>query len=710
MKLIVKICLWLLAFVPLIVDFNVFFPYTSSKNLLIESCLVISGILILINFFYSAGFREEIVGKVVKYIKNPLVISVLVFIFINVISTIFAVDKYSAFWGDLSRAEGLVGLVFFFAFSVFSLLTFEKNDWIWFFRLSLFTALILLGKEFVEFFSGIIRPGSFTGNPTFLAGYLLFSITSALIVIEVPFEIARARSVSSSQMGWRYLSVIVIILSILGIFIAQTRGTILGLGLGIIVALIYSAFKGKDINYKIFNLRKVAVTLLCLGIIFSGVFIVTRKNEVWQKVPGLSRLALVNNGSSEDISTPVRLYVYKSAIQSVSPAQGNLDKLLIGWGPDNFIFVDSKYYNPELYGYEVGWHDRAHNKFLDVLVMTGLLGLLAYIAIWILLFKFILKKFTPRSSNEVGFSLINMGLLVFATSYLTHLMFVFDQISTSTPFFMVLAFVVYLTTRDPLKEAKSPKISIETKRKPEILAMTFLITLTLFLAFVYFKNTIPGYYQMHQYTVQIENIQAKTFESDIDAVFAPFTSAQMNIRRNFLEIANKLYNKNPNDLNMRLLKKAIVRAEEYVTARPQSFQFITTLADLYIRKGVHLGNSDYLKRGEELFNLILSFSPNRPDINRGLAANLFYQGRFEESFVLFEKTFDSNPEYFKKDKSVVEGFYTKFIQYFYEQKDKVNFIKAADRLKENNYSDSASLDKILDYLEKNGVWPRVNFE
>ena len=31
-------------------------------------------------------------------------------------------------------------------------------------------------------------------------------------------------------------------------------------------------------------------------------------------------------------------------------------------------------------------------------------------------------------------------------------------------------------------------------------------------------------------------------------------------------------------------------------------------------------------------------------------------------------------------------------------------------LKENNYADSASLDKILEYLEKNNAWPKVDFE
>jgi O-antigen ligase len=691
MKTAIKFFLWILTLVPLVVDMNVFYPYTSGKNLLIESCLVLAGIFVLINFFYSREYKEEIIEKATKYIRNPLVISLFAFISIFIISTIFAVDKSAAFWGNLSRAEGLAGTLFFFSFFVFSLLTFEKKDWLWFFKLSLFASLILLGKEFTEYFSGAVRPGSFTGNPTFLAGYLLFSITSGLIVL------GEIKSVF-----FKYLSVITIILSVVGIFIAETRGTILGLGLGIITALIYSAFKGGDINYKKFNLRKVAITFLCLGIVFSGVFFVTRENEVWQKMPGLSRLAVIGNGNTEDISTPVRLYLYKSSIASVNPAQNGWSKFLIGWGPDNFIIAESQNYNPALYNIESDWHDRAHNKFLDVLVMNGLLGLIAYLVIWVLLFRYIIR--------QKEFSLTNAGLLVFATAYLTHLMFIFDTISTTVPFFLALSFAVYLTTLNTVKEPKRPQITPKSRERDEILAGSFLVILTLFLGYIFFINTLPGYIQMRNYTSLVKNAYPDTFESKIDSVFSLFTTAQMNIRRDFLSITNDQYNKTPNDVSLSLLKKAITKTEEYVSLRPMDFQFMVTLGDFYTRKGFILKDNNYLKKGEELLKKISVFSPDRPDINIKIALNFIYQGLYEKSFYLYEKTFEGNLLVVGSDRKDFEIVYTSLIKYFYEQKDKENFIKVADRLKANNYDGSASLDKILDYLDAKGVWPKVDFK
>jgi hypothetical protein len=487
---------------------------------------------------------------------------------------------------------------------------------------------------------------------------------------------------------------------------AQTRGTILGLGLGIIVALVYCAFKGGDINYKIFNLRKVAIILLSTGIVFSGIFAVTRKNEVWQKVPGLARVAIIGSGDAEDLSTPVRFYLYKSSLKAVIPLENGWGKLLIGWGPDNFIIAESKNYDPDLYNIEPDWHDRAHNKLLDVLVMNGLFGLLIYLAVWLIFFKFIFKKY----ARTEGFGVTNLALLFFGTAFLTHLFFVFDQISTSIPFFMILAFAAHFTTPETVFEPKKPQITLETKEKGEILACTFLVILAVFLAFVYFKNTLPGYFQMRQYTVLIKNAQAKTFKSEIDSVFTPFTLAQMNIRRDFLGVTNDSYNKNKDEISLNLLKRAIVKADEYVALRPMDFKFQTSLADLYTKKGNSLKSPEYLKRGEELLRNILIYAPDRLDMIHLLSHNLLYQQRFLEASDLYEKSFVLDSLVIEQDRLQFEEIYTNFIKYFYEQKDKENFIKAANRLKVNNYGGSASLDKILDYLNKNGTWPKVNFE
>lgn len=728
MKILIKICLWILAFVPLIVDNSVFFPYITGKNVLIELVLVLVGVFILIDFFYSKSFREEIVKKAVKYIKNPLVLSILGFIFINIVSTIFALDIHRAFWGNVELAEGLVGLMFFFSFFIFSLLIFKKNDWLWFFKFSLFTTLILLFKEFSDSFAGLSRSGSFIGNPAFLSGYLLYSISSSLIILSL-----------SKSWFFRYLLIIIIILSIIGIFLTQTRGTILGLGLGIIIVLIYCAFKGRDINYKIFNLRKVSIGLLCLGIIFSGVLIITRKSEIWQSVPGLSRVVKIGAEGDSAIS---RLYTYETSLKSINPLVSSWKNTLIGWGPDNYIFAFGRHFNPEQYKYEINWFHRAHNKFLDVLVMNGILGLIAYLVIWFFFF------YSLKRDHKSGL-LIKSSLLFFGTSFLVHLMFIFDQISTSIPFFAILAFAVFLTiytTENTENEHKMILNGSTTDGFGKILCGCFLVILTLFLSFVQFRNTLPGYFKMKGYLSIVKNLTPKVIKNDLDSVFSISTSAQFDIRLSFLRESANSYVKKEDEITRQLFEKALAKAEEYVTKRPKDFLFLASLADVYSNKGNNFKNIDYVEKGEEYFRQALAYIPNRPDINYALAVNLAYQGRFDEAFSIldkiisldrniadsyyyyglilwskgkpnyisslnyFEKTFDLDSSFYNKYRAKIEGVYTTFIRYFYEQKDKENFNKVANRLKSENYVDSAILDQILNYLNKTGIWPKVNFE
>ena len=62
------------------------------------------------------------------------------------------------------------------------------------------------------------------------------------------------------------------------------------------------------------------------------------------------------------------------------------------------------------------------------------------------------------------------------------------------------------------------------------------------------------------------------------------------------------------------------------------------------------------------------------------------------------------------DQINIERAYLTFFWYFYKTKDKDGLIRATNRLKINNYTESASLNEIIDYLNKTGKWPEVKFE
>jgi len=682
MTKIVKVLLLSLVVIPIIVSNSFFSPFVIGKSLFLGGVISLVSILFLINFFSNKKWKVDVLNKLNIYYKHPIIVAIFAFIFTFSISTLFAIDKYHAFWGDIERAEGLTAMVCFLSFFIFTLLVFEKKEWLWFFRLSLFTTLILVVKEFSQLLGGVGRPGSFLGNPIFLAGYLLFSIFCSIFVFS-----------EDKIKFWKYFSVITFILSILGIFITQTRGTILGLIVGFTFVLIYGIIKGKNVFYKKFNLRKFAIILLCLTFIFSVLFVVTRKNEIWQKVPGVSRVALI---SGEDSSTQARLLMIKVSMNAINPSQNGWKKFIIGWGPENFRLAYGKYFDSRQFNYEDTFFDRAHNKLLDVLVMNGILGLFSYLSIFLIFLFFIFKR--------KEFSLINLGLLFWLVAYFIHLLFIFDQITTWIPFFALLSYVVYSHYKDVIlikKNDNNPKRHI-------FIGISFLI-LSAFSVYVFYSNTLPGYIQMYKFKILLEKGDINIILNKINSTLSPFTLAQSDIRSGFLTFLQNNYDINSVNIN-KLVNIDFEKEEEYLKKVPFDFKNKTLLARTYTNIGKASNNIEFLKKGEVHFNELISFSPNRPDYKYSLALNLLFQKRFDEAFIYFEESFNLSPGLFAQNKSEkIEDVYINLLKYFYQTKNLDSFIKTANRLSINNYSDGASLTKIIDYIEKNKTWPKIDF-
>ncbi len=687
---LMKFLLLSLSVMPFIVYKMAFFPYVTGQNFFAKGIIFTVSILFIINFFFSKQFKNKITEKIKLIIRNPLVVSISIFVFIYIVSTIFAVNKYNAFWGTIERAEGLVGVMFFFAVFLYSFFLFERKDWFLFFKLNLIGSFIILIKEFFQFFEGVARPSSFFDNPTFLAGYLLFSLFCTT-----------ATFTNEKNRFWKYFSMLIFVLSILGIFITGTRGTIIGIFFGIISILILFILKGKYLSSSKINLKKTSIIILCGIFIFSGIFISIRKNTIWQKVPGLSRLALID---SNDATTQTRLLTSKLSIDSINPIENGIKKLLIGWGPENFNLAYGMYFNPKQFNYEMKWFDRSHNKLLDVMVMNGLLGLTAYLSIYIFLFKLILKK--------KDFSFIDTAIIFFGISLLFHLLFVFDQITTSIPLFMVLAFSLFLNTN----ENKSIQIDIKNKQnfinsfleKDISIIGIFFFLFTIFLSYVFLRSDLISVIQMRKYMILRENSNTEEILRNINGVFTPFTLAQMNIRDDFLRISEKNFDIN-NKSMVQLSDIAIYRAEEYSKRVPFDVRFLAYIASAYSNKGNFLKDQSLLDKGEFYFREMINLAPNRPDSNYGLALNLFFQKKYNESFIYYEKALSLNSSYFSQVKDSFDEVYSNFFQYFYNTNNIENFIKTAKRLKENNYIDENMLNQISNYIEKNNKLPYINF-
>ncbi|PJA45968.1 hypothetical protein CO174_01220, partial [Candidatus Uhrbacteria bacterium CG_4_9_14_3_um_filter_50_9] len=89
--------------------------------------------------------------------------------------------------------------------------------------------------------------------------------------------------------------------------------------------------------------------------------------------------------------------------------KGIQERPLLGWGLENFQYVSLEYFNPCLGTEACGngmWIDRAHNKFLDLLIDSGLIGLFAFLAIHVGVVLTIIKGYRKKWIPPIALTVI----------------------------------------------------------------------------------------------------------------------------------------------------------------------------------------------------------------------------------------------------------------------------------------------------------------
>lgn len=703
---------------------------------MIRIFISLASLLFAVHLAGNKDFRLEIYGRLKRLSRNPLFIATTAFISIFAISTVFAVNPFRAFFGDVERGEGLLGFLYFYAFFVYSLLLFEKKDWVMFFKLNLITGLILFVKELFELCptseTGVTvcnwggRPGSFTGNAAFLGGYFLFVIFAALVVFYY----------SKKEPIWRWFAGIMVPISIVGLFVTQTRAAMLGLVMGFFALVVYGAFHGKEIMVKKgISLRIASAWALIIMVLVGGIFYATRSNSFWKNVPGFNRAATF---TLNDFTVQTRLISLGVSKNAIDPAQNGMQKFLIGWGPENFSTAYNAYYNPAYYHLEHTWFDRAHNKLMDVAVMNGILGLLVYLGIWISVGWLAFRK--------KGFSFDMMAILFFGISFFFNLLFVFDQISTIIPFFAFLGFAVFISSLEtkedvvaygiPKKKAAGGE---EADATDYVVYGVASIASLFFLWGLIFWTLVPMS-QMSSYLSAINEKNVGMIVQQPDAVFEPYTFAQQDIRGHFLNLVMANYGTNPQ--LKPLLDLALAKMEELAQREPNNPRYLLMLGGAYDRMGKIDSNAEDFKKAEAYYEKAFELAPNRQDVVYALAMNASYQNRYQQAIELLRKslTMDSispethyylgiiliasggdykealkeleiamqSPTFANSQNESIRNFYRTILRQAYQRRDKKSFMIAAKRLESIDPAQAESVKKMEVFVEK-GQWPIIDF-
>ncbi|MFA6006371.1 MAG: O-antigen ligase family protein [Candidatus Paceibacterota bacterium] len=409
--------LFALLVTPFIISSNLFFPYIAGKGFFFRFAIEICFALWILLVARDKNYWPK---------KSQLLSATLAFIVILSLSTIFSVNPLRSFWSNFERMEGLVSYLHLFTYfimliSLMSAVEGEKRRTQW--SIVLHTTLLAsIGMTFYGFAqlgnsalissqSGPRVDGTF-GNAAYMAVYLLIHIFICLYLW------TKAQGVVWQR--WCYG--IIALFEFIILFYTQTRGAFYGTIIGIILSVVIIAIQ------KGGTWRKTTIGSLVLLVFVWGGLYIARDSVFVKSNDALSRIMSV---SLSDQTVRSRTTIWSMAVEGVA------EHPILGWGLDNFNLVFNKYYKSSLFDQEQ-WFDRAHNVFFDWLSAAGILGLLAYLSLFVVALIVIWK----RKEGDVSDRAVLTGLLA---AYFIHNFFVFDNLLSSVLFFTLLA---YLATFD----------------------------------------------------------------------------------------------------------------------------------------------------------------------------------------------------------------------------------------------------------------------
>lgn len=332
-----------------------------------------------------------------------------------------------------------------------------------------------------------IRIAANMGNSIFVAAYLImvFPLTVGRIISSFRSILSEAEQVLP-HVARATVYVFIAALQVVALYMSGSRGPALGWMTSVFfLALLLTLYwKKRWAAFAIVGLAVAAAGFLFVFNIDSGPL------EPLRSSPAIGRFGQLLNAESN--SALVRKYIWEGAADLVAPHEPiefpdgrkdpfNFLRPLIGYGPESMYVAYNPFYPPALGTVEKrnASPDRSHNETWDSLVITGVLGLIAYILIFTAVFYYGLKwlrLIEGRNRKVLFFSLYFGGGLLGAVGL--SVWRGVEYAGVGLPFGILLGLVAYLSIAAMFPTGE------DTPRTPgeAIRSLTLLVLLSAILA------------------------------------------------------------------------------------------------------------------------------------------------------------------------------------------------------------------------------------
>lgn len=653
-RLLEILSLIILVVIPVFFLPNINSVFTIAKVSLLHFLVSILVGIWLFNYFTVVP--RPAVGALVR---DPLRLMTLVLAAIYFLSTLISVYPGMSFWGSYMRREGIYTVFSFMVFSLILSQTLRNRD---LGRKMLF--LLLIGSGLASIYgiyqhfwldplfkdpSLLERIMSTAGNPLF------FSIYLAMLI---PFAVSTMVSIwgnhnLSNHKRYLYCGLLVFLLFLngVGFWFSQSRGPILGLAVGLVIYLVlYSLWKRK-IPLMV---ASGALFLVLVGVIVFLTLPVSVFGDT--KLPFIGQSRLLNTAQLESVGAQSRFVMWKYSIKGLllehpaigfEPDKWNILRSLLGYGPEGMDYAFPRVFPPELVplvgrGVQV---DRAHNRYIDMAVVTGFLGVTALLVLIALIFVRAwrwLKNSRVRENQFIALAAISTIVV-----WMVDGIFGINTVETALFFWSIVGLVsASAYWEDPEKKKSRPKLMITEHWGGVVTAMAAMFIL-LYTGILFNLTTLRADYQMRQGIEFSRNNQPnKAIEAFTKAAtLQPRWSIYSNyLARTYFRIAQGVPDPKQKKFLLEASAKALKDARE---AEPLAYTNYTLSGYIYSFWAEQVDKSKW-DEALKFYETASVLAPHIPSIYDDWAMSLDKAGKHTEALEKLDYALSLENDYFQR--------------------------------------------------------------
>jgi O-antigen ligase len=418
LRLAVEEWAWLLAaaLAPLALNPLGCSPFELPKAVLVQTCALVAVVFVWV----TPGQLRR---------RPILVWLLLAYGAAAILATLLSMDRDLSLWGSLDRQQGLLTILAYLALA--GVVATRLRAWSQAHRLLrvlvwasapvvLYALIQALGLDPIRWSTDAYSPVfSTVGRSNFLGSYLL---------LIVPLTVVAALLAARRWPLWFLL-----VAQLLALLATQARAAWIGAAVALPALLV---FFGAALRRRapVFVGVGAGVTLL-LAIL--ALNLASSPPPLVEHLPGIDRLASLSDTSSG--STAARVTIWRASMSLI------LARPLTGYGPETTELAFAPVYPPQLVYYQGRGVvvDRLHNLLLDHAVTTGLLGLLAFLAL--LAAGFGAAARTLLRGPDTRTRLLAAGILAALFGHLVDLLFSFELTASAMVFYLLIGLAAALS-------------------------------------------------------------------------------------------------------------------------------------------------------------------------------------------------------------------------------------------------------------------------